>query len=508
MACSVTAYWFFHEHGTILGYKDTLSHLLIGRRIVVGQQTGFGQVGGIWLPLPHLLISTLAWSDPLYRSGLAGSLFSMAAYVGTVLATYGVVRVATGDRLGGWVAAGVVGLSADELYLQTTPMGEPLMYLGMMTAVLAVLLWYRTERHRWLMIGAAICMLLVLVRYEAWVFSVALWVVVAHMCVVKKHRIMTGDVAGQAYLLVFGAYLALGVGLWLLWDLVIFGDPLAWLRGSYTSFDQTAELSLSQVGSLRLSLETYGYGVLDTLGLPIVILGAAGLVWMAWRERCSPLFTAFLATMAPSAFLVYGLYSGAQPMRVEEVDGDLYNLRMAVVMLLPAALFIGYAVSSVPRRHWSSRGVRAAAATALTVLAGAGIVAATASSGTSVVTGREATQAYEAYAEQREVGRFIEEHTSGRVLVQSFGNEWVVFPIQRRVVYEGSSDQWRRGLRAPNGPRADIDVVVMRVTEGDTDAPEQHLRHSPAMAPYGVVLETDHFLVWQRGVGGRADEHR
>lgn len=105
--CPAGAYWFFLEHGTILGYKDTLSHLLSGRRIVVGQQTGFGQVGGIWLPLPHLLIATLAWIDPLYRSGLAGSLFSMLAYVGTVVALYGVVLVATGDRLGGWVAAAV-----------------------------------------------------------------------------------------------------------------------------------------------------------------------------------------------------------------------------------------------------------------------------------------------------------------------------------------------------------------------------------------------------------------
>ena len=469
----------------------------------MGQQTGFGQVGGIWLPLPHLLIATLAWIDPLYSSGLAGSLFSMLAYVGTVVALYGVVLVATGDRLGGWVAAAVYGLSASALYLQTTPMGEPLMYLGIVTAILAVLLWHRTERHRWLMVAAMICMLLVLVRYEAWVFSLALWVVVGHVCVAKKYRFMSGDLAGQAYLLVFGTYLALGVGLWLLWDLVIFGDPLAWLHGSYTSFDQTSELSLSQVGNLRLSLETYAYGVRATLGLPVAVLGVVGLLWMLWREGLSPVFTAFLATLAPSAFLVYGLYSGAQPMRVEEIDGDLYNLRMAVVMLLPVALFTGYAVASIPRAHWSARTLRAVATSLVVVLAGAGLQTAAATEGSGVVVAREASQAFAAYAEQRQVGSFIEDHTSGRVLVQSFGNEWIVFPIQRRVVYEGSSDQWRHGLKSPAGPRADIDVVVMRVTPGDTDAPEQHLRHSPAMKHYDVVLATDHFLVWQRGGGAR-----
>ena len=115
-----------------LGYKDALSHLLIGRRLVVGQHPGFGQLGGIWLPLPHLLIATLAWNRDLYLSGLAGSVFSMLAYVGTVVGLYAAVRVATRDRLAGWVAAAVYGLNANALYLQSTPMGETLRFAGTM----------------------------------------------------------------------------------------------------------------------------------------------------------------------------------------------------------------------------------------------------------------------------------------------------------------------------------------------------------------------------------------
>jgi hypothetical protein len=499
LVMSIAAYLFFRDHGTILGYKDTLSHLLIGRRVVVGQRTGFGQLGGIWLPLPHLLAATLAWNDSLYLSGLAGSVFSMASYVGTVVALYAVARIATGNRLAGWVAAAVYGLSANALYLQTTPMGEPLMYLGMVTAVLAVLLWYRTDRNRWLFVGALTCMLLVFVRYEAWVFAVALWAVVVHVCIVKKHRFLTGDGAGQAYLLVFGAYLALGVGLWLLWDLVIFGDALAWLRGNYTSFDQTSDLNLSQAHDVRLSALTYAYGVRATVGLPIAAAGVLGLAVMAWRERFSPVFTALLSTAAPGAFLVYGLYTGAQPMRVEEIDGGLYNLRMALVMVIPCALFSAYLVSLVPRTGWSSRALSLVAAALVVSLGGSGLAAAAASEGTSVATGREAELAYLSYAEQRQVGSFVEDHTSGRVLVQSFGNEWIVFPIQGRVVYEGSDDQWRDALTRPDGPTADIEVVVMRVTPGDTDTVSDNLRDSSAMADYGVVLRTDQFLVWQRG---------
>ena len=503
LVASVAAYLWFRDLGTVLGYKDAISHLLIGRRVVVGQHPGFGQLGGIWLPLPHLLISTLAWNRDLYLSGLAGSVFSMLAYVGTVLGLYAAVRIATRDRLAGWVAAAVYGLNANALYLQSTPMGETLMYLGMVVAVVAMLMWYRTDRHRWLMLAAATCMLLVLVRYEAWVFSLALLLVVVHICFVKRYSFFSHDFAGQAYVLVFAGYAALGVILWLVWDAMIFGDPLAWLTGQYTSIDQTRDLDLSQVADLRLSALTYAYAVRDTIGIPLTVCGAAGLVAMAWRERVSPVFTTFLSTAAAGAFITYGLYSGTQPMRVTEIDGDLYNLRMAVVMLLPVALFTGYAVTLIPRTgRVVPRILRVTAAAVLLVLAGAGLATASTTDGRSVVTSLEASRAYAAYDQERLVGDFVEDHTTGRVLIESFANEWVVFRNQSRVIYEGSDRQWRIALRDPADPRADIDVIVMRTTPGNTDAVEKNLYHRPVLRNhYRRVLETTDFEVWQRKDG-------
>lgn len=506
LAASVAGYLYFRDLGTILGYKDAVSHLLIGRRMVVGQHPGFGQIGGIWLPLQHLFIATLAWSNGLYLSGLAGSVFSMVAYVCAVVGLYAAVRVATRDRLAGWVTAAVYGLNANALYLQSTPMGETMMYAGIVLAVLAVLLWYRTGLHRYLMLASVTCMLLVLVRYEAWVFSLALLVVVLHVCLVKRHPFFSGDFSGQAYVLVFVGYTALGILLWLVWDLVIFGDPLAWLTGQYTSIDQTRDLELSQVADLRVSLLTYWYAVRDTIGVPLAACGAAGMVLMAWRERFSPVFTTFLATAAAGAFVTYGLYAGTQPMRVSEIDGDLYNLRMAVVMLLPIALFIGYAVSVLPRPTGSAartatRVVQVVAASVLVAVAGAGLASASTTEGRSVVTSLEAAQAYAAYDQERRVGDFVAEHTSGRVLIESFANEWIVFPNQERVIYEGSDEQWKVALVDPLDPRADIDVVVMRTTPGNTDSVEQNLQGRPVMRAFRRVLVTDDFEVWQRKEG-------
>ncbi|CAN5497621.1 hypothetical protein BH09ACT12_BH09ACT12_17850 [soil metagenome] len=498
---SVAAYYFFREQHTVLGYKDSLSHLLIGRRIVVGQSTGFGQLGGIWLPLQHLLIMSLAWNDQLYQSGLAGSIFSMGSYVACVVLMYRVTWHVTGQRPAAWAAAAVVGFSTNLLYLQATPMGETLMYAGLMLAVLCVVRWIQTDSHGWLFLGAATCGLLVFARYEAWVFCAAMWVVVLYTCLHKRHRLLIGNEAGQAYVLMFGFYMTLAVAGWLLWNQLIFGDWMQWLTGTHGSKDQTGKLALSQVGNLRLSVETYAYAMKHTVPVPLLALGAAGLLAMAWRERLSPAFVALSATLAPGVFITYGLYSGSQPMRVAEVDGDLYNLRMAVVMLLPTALFVGYAVSCLPR---SRRGGLGLVAAVLITAVGVQAVDTAHRDGSTIVTNLEAKQAYDSYAEQRDVGEFLRTQTTGRILVESIFNEWVVFPNQDRTIYEGSQAMWDSSLDGPGLTSNRIDVIVMRSTPGDVDQVYSRLYGSDAVRDYGVVLQTDNFLVLQRGEGDRS----
>lgn len=507
LALSVLSWWHVLHQDLVLGYKDALSHLMIGRRVVVGESTGLAQLGGIWLPLQHVLISTLAWNDALYLSGFAGSFFSMACHVATCLGLFLVVRDLTGSRAGGWAAAAVLGLNADVLYLQATPMGEPLMYAGMVWAVHAVLRWQRHGSTRWLFLGAGLCALLVLVRYEAWVFSAALWCVVAHACAVRRQRLWRGDQAAQGALLVFGFYMALAVLGWLVWNAVLFGDWLHWYRGAWSSVDQMSRLDMSQVGSWSRSLRTYAWGGIHTAGWLALVGGALGLLVAGARERGGPRFTALLTTTVPPAFLVYGLWSGSQPMRVVEVDGDLYNLRMAVVLLVPAALFTGYLVGVLPR-PMHAPGVRGAALAAV-VVGSSGLLVSHAFSTPAVpVTAVEAGQARAAYAEQREVGRFVAERTTGRILAESIFNEWVLFPNQDRVVYEGSAGAWDSALERPADDDSDIDVVVMRTTPGDEDSVALALHGSPRLAGFGVVLQTDNFLVLSKGAGDGATRSR
>src|SRR5262249_6084794 len=87
LALGVAAYLHFSANGEAIAYGDAKSHLLIARRVLFADTPGAGQLGGVWLPLPHLLMLPLAWSDRAYYTGLAGSAVMMACYVLATLLT-------------------------------------------------------------------------------------------------------------------------------------------------------------------------------------------------------------------------------------------------------------------------------------------------------------------------------------------------------------------------------------------------------------------------------------
>src|ERR1700736_3338178 len=53
---SVLAYLHFYPGGHTIAYDDAKSHMLIARRVFSADTPGAGQLGGVWLPLPHILM--------------------------------------------------------------------------------------------------------------------------------------------------------------------------------------------------------------------------------------------------------------------------------------------------------------------------------------------------------------------------------------------------------------------------------------------------------------------
>ena len=66
--------------GLVLSHYDAKAHLVVARRIVDNVTPGWQQIGGVWLPLPHLLSALPVQMDVLYRTGAFASLVSIGMH--------------------------------------------------------------------------------------------------------------------------------------------------------------------------------------------------------------------------------------------------------------------------------------------------------------------------------------------------------------------------------------------------------------------------------------------
>lgn len=134
----------YYQLGLTLAHYDARAHLVVARRVFDSLTPGWQQVGAVWLPLPHILNALPVQIDSFYRSGASGVAISIASMA---LAAWSIARVthlATGSITGGVVAAALLMLNPNVLYLQSTPMTEPLLFGTTFLAVALIGNWSAT----------------------------------------------------------------------------------------------------------------------------------------------------------------------------------------------------------------------------------------------------------------------------------------------------------------------------------------------------------------------------
>src|SRR4051794_17975467 len=114
--------------GLTLAHYDARAHLVVARRVFDSLTPGWQQVGAVWLPLPHLLNAVPVQIDWFYRTGDSAIAISVASMALAAWAISTLIQRATASRTGGRVAAALLMLNPDVLYLQSTPMTEPLLF--------------------------------------------------------------------------------------------------------------------------------------------------------------------------------------------------------------------------------------------------------------------------------------------------------------------------------------------------------------------------------------------
>lgn len=493
-AVSVVAFFYFNAQGLTLSYKDAISHLDIARRVIDSPTRGLAQLGGVWLPLPHLLAIPFIWIDALYYSGFAGSILSMLAYVATSVLLYKITLSLTHHKIAAVISAVVFMANPNVLYMQSTPMTELLMFMCMAGMVYGVQKWIITDHYKYLIAGAAAGLFGTLTRYESWVLLGSMTLVVLYVAWKKRYPY----VKLEGIILAFMSVGILGIMMWMLWNLLIFNNFLYFQIGDYAKPSLWVGEAEAAVGDWWISFLTYLYATLDNLWPPITLLMLVGLGMIVVREHFTlkTLPTFSLLTLFP--FFVVALEQGQRPLHVAQITGDLYNVRFGLLMVLPAAITIGYIISALDKTSPMKNIITGAIVACVALF---GIVSFLTPNGIAVLREPTAESQKSYTSTTNAVSAFLaENHDGGKILMESFGNDMVMFNARIPLsdcIYEGSFRLWEPALQDP--ANNDIQLIVMRhAGQLQPDKVYRQLYNTEALAAYDLAFENDAYYIYER----------
>ena len=169
------AAWHYAQAGLTLTHYDARAHLVVARRVADSLTPGWRQFGAVWLPLPHLInFVPLQW-DWAFRSGGSAVAVSigMLSWGLASLAQY--MQRATGSRAAALAAPALILLNPNVLYLQSTPMTEPMLFGFALVALDRLDMYLKHTGSA--SVAAWVLTALAMTRYEGWLIVAGLLLV-------------------------------------------------------------------------------------------------------------------------------------------------------------------------------------------------------------------------------------------------------------------------------------------------------------------------------------------
>ncbi len=335
-------------HDLINVYGDGVAHLNIARKVVdaapgTSLWTHYVQLGSPWLPVQHVLMLPFVWIDPLWRSGWAGTIPSLASYVLAVWCTYRLAfdlfdDAADNRETVAMLAAVTLAINPSVLYLAAAPMTE-LPFLAVLVASAWTLLrWARDGRPLSLAISAACVAIATLTRYEGWALVPA-----GALLVIVSARGPLRDRARDAA--IWTELASLGIAYWLWHNYSIAGDPLEFVRGPYSAraVFERANLGWAAV-SVGQPLKSFAWALVTVTvvaGPPVVALGLSGAIARSIaRGRALVRDVPAVLLAVPFAFLVFSLFRGEVQIAPFAAVA-LLNIRYGVAHVAMLAILVG-----------------------------------------------------------------------------------------------------------------------------------------------------------------------
>lgn len=330
IAWGAAAAWYYAAAGLTLSHYDAKAHLVVARRVIDNITPGWQQIGAVWLPLPHVLNLLPVQIDALYRTGASGVAISI---LGVALGAYAVARMIvreTGSSLA--AVAGVVLLVSNPnlLYLQSTPMTEPLLIGLLLASTMCLHAFVYDGRPRWRSRAGWCLAAACLTRYESWPFLGAALV----LTVLARWRSGARLATALADAARIGVYPAAAIGWFLVHSKITIG---AWfVTGGFYVPDRALQYRIVDV----VKAIAWGAGQLGSYALILASAAAAvALVVRAIRDRTQASGLVPLALLAVAALPGYAFY-----------EGHPFRIRYMVPLVAAAAVVNGIGLGLLPRR--------------------------------------------------------------------------------------------------------------------------------------------------------------
>jgi hypothetical protein len=365
---SILSFLFYFRRGDILLYGDAVAHINIARRVFDSRTPGLLQLGTVWLPLPHLLMIPFLLSNWMWKTGVGGSIPSMAAYILGTIGIFRLVRDGLGSaaqsapviRFAAWLAAIIYAANPNLVYLQATAMTESL--------YLALFIWAMVYFNEFVrgsessaennrqstpsspLVKCGLCLAgACLTRYDAWFLAIAMGVAALPLALQAKRR---GHTPGSG-LTKFILLTAAAPVLWLAYNAIVYRNPLEFATGPYSAMAiEQRSPAMSHPGAHDLQT-AFSYFVKSAeLNLAAgnwqklwILLALAGVVaGLTWKQTQPKLWPLLLLWIPLPFYSLSVAYSGVPIYVPVWWPFSYYNVRYGLELLPAFAVFVALAV--------------------------------------------------------------------------------------------------------------------------------------------------------------------
>ena len=345
----------YYARGLTLSHYDAKAHLVVARRVLDSLTPEYSQIGAVWLPLPHVLNLLPVQIDVLYRTGASAVAISVVSFALACYAIANIVLRVSGSRSATTVAVAIFALNPNVLYLQSTPMTEPLLFGLMLLSISLAYDWVEAsartagdarrahdqagsppagrgaDRAR---AKAGWCLILAcLTRYEAWLVTAA--VLVLGVVALWRRGMPAAEALKETAQLATYPVLAMVAFFFHSW----FTTGAWFVTGGFFVPDNVA------TGNVWKSVAAVVYGMRILIGAPFVLLALAGVLLVLARGLSRADGAPSLVVLALVALLALPAYAF--------FSGHPFRMRYMVAPSVGAAVFAGIALGGLKgrRRH-------------------------------------------------------------------------------------------------------------------------------------------------------------